>query len=138
MNAKIRKIQPYSQSRSQKARVFVYSNATKIADDWFNENEVWSLKFKSKTWQKMGRLLHKINRPVIAEQLKCDVKDVKYSVYCGCSCPCSPGYNAFNVDYSLCGKGVWMDIEASKEDLKPLTDYIKLADLELQVEIAEN
>lgn len=136
MNAQIKKIQNYSGRPVKRARVFVGSNATSIADDWFNKNELWSVKFKSKTWSKLGRLVNKINREAISSLLECNTKDVVYSVHCGCSCPCSPGYNVYNTNKN--GKGIWVNIEADDAELKPLNDYLKIADLELQVEIIEH
>jgi hypothetical protein len=136
MNAGIKKIIEYSGRPTKRARVFVESNASSIADDWFSENEVYSLRFKSKTWAKMGRLLHKINGKYISELLECNTKDVKYSANCGCSsCPCSPGYNVYNTNKN--GKGIWVNIQADGAELKPLKDYINIANLELQVEISE-
>lgn len=143
MNASIKNIYNYhsgrGRPRAQKARVFPKSNATDLADEWFSKNGVYSLEFKSKTWQKIGRLINKINRPVIANLLESDLKNVQFSAYCGCSCPCSPGYNVFSPRDKFKGMGVSVNIEASEGELEPLTNYINnFADLELQVEIAEH
>lgn len=137
MNAQIEQIQDYSGRPAKRARVFVKSNVTNIANSWFYENKVWSLNFKSNTWSKMGRLVNKINRQAISGLLECNMKDIIYSVNCGCSmCPCSPGYNVYNTNKS--GKGIWVNIEADNAELKPLADYLKIADLELQVEISNH
>lgn len=137
MKAQIRYIRDYGERPTRRARVFVSSNATDLADEWFTRNKVWSLDFKCKTWGKVCRLLHKINKVAISDLLECNKKDIVYSVNCGCSsCPCSPGYNVYNTNKN--NKGVWVNIEASADELDPLMEYLKLADLELQVEIAEN
>ena len=139
MNAQIKLIKEYDVANrrpSKRARVFAESNATAIADDWFSKNEVYGLRFKCKTWSKMGRILHGINSRAISELLECNTKDVKYSANCGCSsCPCSPGYNVYNTNKN--GKGIWVNIEADDTELKPLKDYLEIADLELKVEISE-
>ncbi len=137
MNAQIDKIVDYSGRPVKRARVFVASNVNELADNWFQYNQVWGLKFKSKTWDKMGRIIHKIHRQVIGSLLECNTKDIVYSINCGCSmCPCSPGYNVYNTNKN--GKGIFVKIEADDAELKPLTDYLKIADLELQVEISEH
>lgn len=119
------------------ARVFVESNATSLIDEWFNEKKIYNLNFKCKTWKKLGRRAHKINRQIISAALDVDPTDIVYSRYCGCSmCPCSPGYNVKSHKYG--GKGIWIDITASQDDLDYINNFIPIANLELEVEIAEH
>lgn len=75
---------------------FVKSDATKIADTFFHENKIYNLNFKCKTWNKIKRLVDKLN----IEALKIIFPEectIRFSHKTGCSCGCSPGYRVRNV-----------------------------------------
>jgi len=74
--------------------IFVNSNASKTIDEFFLQNEIFNLDFKSKTWSKMVRLSTKMD---IREIMSIFPKgaapvSITYSKKAGCSCGCSPGY----------------------------------------------
>ena len=80
-------------------KCFVNCNATKIADKFFTENEIYKLNFKCKTWAAVCKVTTKL----CVEALKTVLPKgciVKYARNAGCSCGCSPGYNVTNIGHS--------------------------------------
>lgn len=123
--------------------VFVESNATKIADDWFTENEIYNLDFKCKAWNKLKNAVNKLNIAAIRTVVGFNC-DVTYSVYAGCSmCPCSPGFRVRkctdDTAQQFFNHDVWMNIEvdASKiiESLPKYTEMLK-KEIELEDQLA--
>jgi hypothetical protein len=71
--------------------VFTASSVGNVADEWFNANEVYGLKFKSKTWSNVKRLAAKTDIAALHAMFG-PACEIKYSRTAGCSCGCSPGY----------------------------------------------
>lgn len=116
--------------------VYAESNADKAIDAFFNENKIWSLDFKCKTWAKMKSAATKLTvaamREVFGETAK-----IAYSHKAGCSCGCSPGYKVREM-----GEGreyenhdVWAKITVNVNELVAKLPAYKLA---LDAEIAAN
>ena len=118
--------------------VFVESSASKLIDKWFYDNEIFKLGFKSKAWSKLKRSAIKLEIKAMRELFGDDC-DITYSVYAGCSCPCSPGFRVRkcegkrNVEHF--NNDVWMNIKGDVSSIKAL--FPKCSEL-LKKEIAEH
>lgn len=97
----ITKREPNTNYRQTGARFFLDSNLIAVIDEWFHDNEIWSLKFKSSTWTKVKNLVARPISAAIEEHLQKETNfsfgKVSYSNKAGCSCGCSPGYVAKGV-----------------------------------------
>lgn len=111
-------------------RVYVDSNAAKLADNWFNEKKIWNLDFKCKTWGQIGRAVSRMVNKVLVNELD-DVKSARYSKTAGCSCGCSPG---FIVD-TQSRTARFVDITFTDEELSGLKALIAAADDKLKKEL---
>lgn len=83
--------QPTSRTRYVPLRAFAFvdSNALNWADDFFSENKIFQLDFKSKTWNSVCRA---VNQMIIAalETALPEGTEIKFSRTTYCSCGCSP------------------------------------------------
>ena len=117
--------------------VFVESSASKLIDKWFNDNEIYKLDFKCKTWSKLKRAAIKLEIKAMRELFGDDCK-IAYSVHAGCSCPCSPGFRVRNCEgkrnVEHFNHDVWMDIKGDTSSIEALLP--KCLEL-LKKEIAE-
>lgn len=107
----------------------VYTEGDKPRDmtgAWFDENNVQSLKFKRKAWNKVARagvaISEKQMVPVVAKAFGLKPEDftIRFSRYAGCSCGCSPGYVGKLLAYNdkLSRLAIYMKgFEATAEDL---------------------
>lgn len=109
--------------------VFLDSNATDLIDKFFRENEIFALRFKSKTWSKMCRMAEKLNVNAMREVYGSS-PDIKYSVHTGCSmCPCSPGYRVRKAfcptlrEYANCD--IWASMKVDISEIKALLPKFK-------------
>ena len=118
--------------------VFVDSNATDIATEWFNKNKVVEKEFelgdlaskaqvrglnlKFGSWSRLSNAYEKINIRAIKAHFGSDC-NVNFSMHTGCSmCPCSPGYRVRKVANAETLKkygnhDIWVKIEASDAEL---------------------
>lgn len=116
---------------------FVESNATKIADKFFYDNNIFQLDFKCKTWGKICRLVDKLN----VEALKIIFPGqctIKFSHKTGCSCGCSPGYKvrkAPSNNFTYNNKDVWVDVCVDTSKLEQMLPKFKQM---LEEEISAN
>lgn len=116
--------------------VYVKSNVSNLIDDWFHENEVWSLDFKCKAWNKLKNAANKLNIAAIRSVVGFNC-DITYSVYAGCSsCPCSPG---FRIRKCIGGsahinRDVYMDIEVDTSEIEAmLPKYTEMLKKEIEL-----
>lgn len=123
--------------------VFVKCNASKLIDEWFSENKIYSLDFKCKTWSKAKRAASKLTIGAMREKLFGDEYAINYSLYAGCSCPCSPGYRVrrkkdsntvgfftkLDPNTNIVNHNLWVtvevDVSALKERLPELTKELQ-------------
>lgn len=122
-----------------KCKVFVEVDARleDVGDEFFNANELWALKFKSKTWTKIGSIRNKIVAAKIEQLLGSGT--ARFSGKCGCSCGCSPGFNVtFDQSNPHERENIWMNISVTEEEAKPMTEFMKQAPHLLAAEIAAN
>jgi hypothetical protein len=109
--------------------------ATALIDKWFNENEVYSLMFKCKTWTKLKNLATKLTIAAMRTNIvatgpgdgeKCQIT---YSRNAGCSCGCSPGYRIRKINRNdpqtvqygsenLSNHDLWMDVKCDTTELE--------------------
>ena len=128
------KTRSFREKRINGARAYVNSSVGKVVDNFFNDNEIYALKFKCSTWNALKR---KAVESDIAD-LKTifgEDSEIRWSKTAGCSCGCSPGYV---VDGKIDGKyrnsDVWIDIDSCTAHLvKLLPDFMK----KLTAEIAK-
>ena len=114
----------------KKARAYVYSNLIGRADDWYLENKVYGLKFKSKAWAKVSRFVNRKVNQAIMDHVE-GVTGSVYSKNAGCTCGCSPGYILDGLNYM----SLDLNIEFGNEDLDLLQDCLDEADDILKEEI---
>ena len=96
-NLKINTVRPRSyreRSISDGFNLFVENHAgSDLVDEFFNRNNIVSLKFKSKTWSKLKSMCDREVYKAIRNYFNEPKLKVSFSDYVGCSmCPCSPGY----------------------------------------------
>ena len=120
--------------------IFVKSNATDLVDAWFNKNEIWALKFKCKTWNKLKAMATKLNIAAMRAFFKNESCEISFSHYAGCSmCPCSPGYKVRKASAPVFSeyenKSVWADINV---DVSSIEAILSKMDSLLALEIEAN
>ena len=121
MSVTVSKIK-YDHDRSWSNRnLHVYIDDTKlhkIADKWFNDNELYSLQVKSKAWNKIVRYLNSVLEPKIAKHFGVAPAECKYSRKVGCSCGCSPGFRIKNAEHKhqRCDACIKVNISDSEID----------------------
>lgn len=120
--------------------LFVESNATTLVDKFFNDNKIYELRFKCKTWGKVMRMATKLNIAAMRKFFKDEPCDISFSHYAGCSmCPCSPGYRvrkAFAEPFrQYANNHVWAKIEVDVSSIEKILPKMVEA---LQAEIAAN
>lgn len=104
------------------ARSVVYINSSEVDNaigDFFSEQKIFNLDYKSKVWSDLKREVTTMNREAIAKALGIDLKEIAFSNKAGCSCGCSPGYIVKNP--ALRSASIWVDIE----DCEVEASYIK-------------
>jgi len=77
--------------RFKKSRLYIFTKGETILDDLANR--------RSRPHQMYKSLL-----PQIFQALDLPVKPVRWSQYCGCTCPCSPGFiidDDYGMNYSV-------------------------------------
>jgi len=90
---KISPITDYTERRKKGARAFIDSNLVDCSTEVFYENELYNVKWKSKSWTKLSSYATRLTAKALREKLELSENvSVTFSVYAGCSCPCSPGY----------------------------------------------
>jgi len=83
----------YTERRKKGARAFIDSNLVDCSTEVFHENELYNVKWKSKSWTKLSSYATRLTAKALREKLELSENvSVTFSVYAGCSCPCSPGY----------------------------------------------
>ncbi len=121
---------------SKDRRVYIGINTTtidKLMEKWYDDNEIYSLQFKSRAWSKITRFRNKVLIKLIRDTLQPilgldDTYRIVFSIYAGCTrCPCSPGfllkrntrYRSNISDVVIHGttcNNIWMDIDTSSYD----------------------
>jgi len=92
----------YTARRKRGARAFVESTLVDCSTEVYNENELYHVEWKSKAWSKLSSYATRLTAKALRAQLGLSNNvSVSFSVYAGCSCPCSPGY----VIYAKNGQG---------------------------------
>jgi hypothetical protein len=92
----------YTRRRKRGARAFVESTLVDCSTEVYNENELYHVEWKSKAWSKLSSYATRLTAKALRAQLGLSNNvSVSFSVYAGCSCPCSPGY----VIYAKNGQG---------------------------------
>lgn len=139
----ITNIRPERFDSDTKFVVFVEdSQASELADGFYNDNQLWKLEFKCKTWSKVESAANRIDIPNIVRHLESQYNDaieLKYSRNAGCNCGCSPGYIGFSTDRRLAGKNVWISgVTMTEAEAATLQNKIDRADADLVLEIASN
>jgi len=114
----------------------------KALDKWFDNNEIWKLKYKSKAWTFLTNWRNKIYAWQIrgAMQLS-NLATVNFSGKCGCSCGCSPGFNVkdpVNLPEQYRKHNVWAAIDSSVVDEAILKAVIKMANEILKQELKQH
>jgi len=106
-------------------RFIVYreSSAAQVADKFFDDHEIFSLKFKCKAWNKVCRTAEAADIsaivPALCERFKLTPADmeIRFSRTAGCKCGCSPGFVGKLSKFvpGLSGKNVWMRLAPSDD-----------------------
>jgi hypothetical protein len=79
--------------RKRGARAFIDSTLVDCSTEVYNENELYGIRWKSKAWSKLSSYATRLTAKALREKLELSNNvSVTFSVYAGCSCPCSPGY----------------------------------------------
>jgi hypothetical protein len=107
-------------------KLFMKNNSiTELIDKWFHDNDLSSMKVKSKAWQRLSGKATKIIEAKIATHFNIPPANVKYSRKCGCKCGCSPGYNVKLPDgHELARHNGWGEVDTSEDDLAILKKLI--------------
>ena len=137
MNAIITKTSSRDRYCPGKSVAYVECNLTKLIDkEFFDKHKIYSLNFKCKTWQQLGRL---VNKKVISKiQNLFGTDEIKYSAKAGCNCGCSPGYKITHAAQYVNGQTFWLDVNHSDEELEEMRSTLALYHAKLQLEIANN
>lgn len=79
--------------RRKGARASIQSNLVDCTTEVYNENELFTVEWKSKAWSKLSNFASRATAKALRGKLELTKNvSVTFSVYAGCSCPCSPGY----------------------------------------------
>jgi hypothetical protein len=83
----------YSARRKRGARAFIDSTLVERSTEVYHENELYGVEWKSKAWSKLSSWATRLTAKALREKLGLSNNvSVTFSIYAGCSCPCSPGY----------------------------------------------
>ena len=83
----------YGAKRIKGARAFIQSNLVDCTTEVYDENEIFAVEWKSKAWSKLSNFATRATAKALRGKLELSENvSVTFSVYAGCSCPCSPGY----------------------------------------------
>lgn len=104
--------------------VFIYNEnkITKMLSEWFWVNDIIKLQVKSKAHGHLVKFVTTTNALHIAELLKTDPRNVKFSFTAGCACGCSPGYK---VKAPRPGEHIYVEIESSEAEIRHLDIMMK-------------
>jgi len=127
MSVKVSQIRYDGNRRYNNHDLHVYVNDTplhKIADAWFDDNDIWNLKVKSKAWNMITRSLNKTVGMKLANHFKVPVENCVWSRTTGCSCGCSPGYKIKGVRLELVRRDAWADVHVEPYEIEAFQQYI--------------
>ena len=82
-------------TRTTARRTVVYIESNQLYDlqnQWFENNQIFKLKIKSKSLRKISFQINKIIKRILSSELNIDIKKIIYSDKAGCVCGCSPGF----------------------------------------------
>ena len=82
-------------TRTTAQRTVVYIESNELYDlqnKWFENNQIFKLKIKSKSLRKISFQVNKIIKRILSNELNIDIKKIIYSDKAGCCCGCSPGF----------------------------------------------
>lgn len=86
---------PYGERPFGYLKLYVTDNGiADVADKFACKNGIYSLNFKSSTWDKVVRACNRIVNKIVLELID-GAEKVQYSHKCGCSCGCSPGHKVY-------------------------------------------
>ena len=107
--------------KSPHLRIYLNNNIlTDLVDKWFGEQDILSMKVRSKAWNKVKRTAFRRIEKQIATYFHIPEKAVRWSQKCGCRCGCSPGYLVKvqdPMDWNLCRRTMHAEILPSAEDI---------------------
>jgi hypothetical protein len=79
--------------RKRGARAFINSTLVDCSTEVYHESELYNVEWKSKAWSKLSSWATRLTAKALREKLELSNNvSISFSVYAGCSCPCSPGY----------------------------------------------
>lgn len=111
------------------------SECDKLVKDWFNKNEIWSLKVKSKAWTSIAGKLKRLNETLIAVHFEVPVDNVHWSRTACCSCGCSPCFVVKNPPQKYIRHNVWVNIKSPQVYVRIIKDKIAKAVPKLQEDL---
>lgn len=102
--------------------VFPSSSVANALDEFYNDNAVYGIRFKSKVFAKMKRIVSALEIAAMREVFGKDVK-ISYSDTAGCSCGCSPGFRVrgFTADadrLNFSNHDIFVALEIPADDFK--------------------
>jgi hypothetical protein len=132
-----------------KLEIFIDYNNTidNLLTNWFNDNNIYSFKWKCKAWNWLSKKRNKLFISRIKKILNLDSSiKVRFSQYAGCSmCPCSPGFLArgphgtirsVKIDNEPYNR-IWINMDTENET-NTFREHIKVADKMLGKELLEH
>lgn len=103
---------------SHELRVYIDDTPLhKIADKWFDENNIMSLRVRSRSWNAIVRHLNNILIPKISSHFEVVSELCTWSQKCGCSCGCSPGFKVKGVKFDFQRKDAWAKVEVKDHEV---------------------
>jgi hypothetical protein len=128
MSVKVKQLRLDQDRRYTNRDLVVYIDDTelhKIADAWFNRNNLYQLNVKSKAWNTIIKYLNSVLEPRIAQHFKVPKASCKYKRTAGCRCGCSPGFIVKNVPYELQRHNAWANVPVAPVEIQGLKVLIQ-------------
>lgn len=108
-----------------------------IHHEFYNPQEIYTLKFKSKAWSSAARAANSLINKALKNKFPGYKSHFDYRA--GCSCGCSSGYILTKIDDraddSLKSSDIWVNVEADDQELKDLRSKIEKLEPILEDEI---
>lgn len=126
MSVKVSQVKFDGNRRYTSQALHVYVDNTrlhKVADDWFDRNNVRAIQVKSKAWASIVRRLNKIVGAELAKHFGVSASDCRWDRRCGCSCGCSPGFRIRNV-YGMLRHNAWAKVTIDDSVVKEFDRYV--------------
>lgn len=96
--------------------VYVNTPLNDVVDEFARAHGVFGLSFRSKTWTRLCKMVHKRTTQALEPLFKDVAQGFRFSHRAGCACGCSPGYIMTHVMGPRADH--WVEVKCAPEELE--------------------